>query len=668
MSVSGTGVYDITLKDTVADALSIVGGTTDMIVFCTDTDSITITPPLTVTGLITSNGGIKVGASGAGFDVIFYGDTATADFFWDQNGDANGSLTLGVDATGNDFRVYGDTTGNYLHWDQSADDLLLVGTATQFGVAGTTASTDSTTGSIHTAGGLGVAGAAYIAGVVEVGANAAGTDFTVYGDVASYKTWWDANGDTNGAWYFGADTKGVLVSLYGDTTGCGVFWNPSTDTNGTFSFGATGGSKGVDVVMYGHTNGSYLKWDRSADALLVVASSITFSGATTGITMPGDVDYTPLIIGTKASSATGGFNVAGSGDDSGGVQIYADDGGADATGEVLTPLRVRYLLSVNQSGGVSHTALFSQLVSNGTRTYTTGAVRAAYIFLQLGATTLATSGELLGINQATTLVGNVVVGTGCTFAGIDINIATGSYTIDSGGTNAALLVRSSGTGLWRNGLEIATSGATTGIKIGTCVTGISMTGAYSTAAFAVSTTLAAYDDHVISSVSTCAATSGEQVANEFTHTMTGAGALGFAAKVLLDVNERAGSYVTALYGFIDLAGGSVSGLGSAVCAEMLMGAAMNATGTYGVLEIELGIPASWTAVQSLSLIYAQVYGGDATALGLFNHSAYVLNLVGLGAAAASHIFHTVADPTATHGLRILIDGVGYDIMLKATGN
>jgi len=298
MSVSGTGVYDITLKDTVNDALSIVGGSTDMMVFDTDTDAILIVPPLTVTGVITSNGGITVGASGAGFDVTFYGDEATADFFWDQNGDTYGALTLGADTKGVDFKAFGTTTGNYLIWDRSADDLLLVGTASQLGVAGTTASTSSTTGSIHTAGGLGVAGAAFIAGVVEVGADAAGTDFTVYGDVTTYKAWWDANGDTNGAWYFGADTKGVLVSLYGDTTGCGVFWNPSTDTSGTFAFGASGGAKGVDVAFYGHTNGSYLLWDRSVDDLLVVGSGIVLSGTSVdGITIGGTITDEAIQIG-----------------------------------------------------------------------------------------------------------------------------------------------------------------------------------------------------------------------------------------------------------------------------------------------------------------------------------------------------------------------------------
>jgi len=50
MSVSTTGVYDITLRDSVADALSIVRGTTDMMVFDTSSPLITITPAVTITG------------------------------------------------------------------------------------------------------------------------------------------------------------------------------------------------------------------------------------------------------------------------------------------------------------------------------------------------------------------------------------------------------------------------------------------------------------------------------------------------------------------------------------------------------------------------------------------------------------------------------------------
>jgi len=61
MSVSTTGVYDITLNDAQADALSIVRGSTDMMVFDTNTPLITITPATTITGLLTANGSVAVG-------------------------------------------------------------------------------------------------------------------------------------------------------------------------------------------------------------------------------------------------------------------------------------------------------------------------------------------------------------------------------------------------------------------------------------------------------------------------------------------------------------------------------------------------------------------------------------------------------------------------------
>jgi len=113
-------------------------------------------------------GGIIVGVSGAGHDVTFYGDTAGCNFLWDQDGDTNGLLSIGSSggSKGCDFLAYGATNGNYLHWDQSGDDLLLVGTATQLAIAGTTASTTTTSGSLRTAGGLGVVGAAFFGGLV----------------------------------------------------------------------------------------------------------------------------------------------------------------------------------------------------------------------------------------------------------------------------------------------------------------------------------------------------------------------------------------------------------------------------------------------------------------------------------------------------------------------
>ena len=145
-----------------------------------------------------------------------------------------------------------------------------------------------------------------------IGANAAGLDFTLYGAVTAYKAWWDANGDTNGAFYFGADTKGVQVSLYGDVTGCGVFWDPTTDTNGTLTIGGSGGAKGNDVIAYGATNGKYVKWDQSANNLLIYgnnagAGSLTASVLTvyaTGTAGQQDVGIAAYIDATAIGQST----------------------------------------------------------------------------------------------------------------------------------------------------------------------------------------------------------------------------------------------------------------------------------------------------------------------------------------------------------------------------
>lgn len=60
MTTNGSGVYDLTLKDAVADALSITRAGTDIIVFDTSTPKVTITPVTTITGALTLSGGLIV--------------------------------------------------------------------------------------------------------------------------------------------------------------------------------------------------------------------------------------------------------------------------------------------------------------------------------------------------------------------------------------------------------------------------------------------------------------------------------------------------------------------------------------------------------------------------------------------------------------------------------
>jgi hypothetical protein len=98
-----------------------------------------------------------------GYDVKFFGDTASAYMLWDTSADdlvlagaagidlagdidvdgtanldavdidgavqIDNTVTVGVDGTGYDVKFFGDTSGAYMLWDQSTDDLVLAGAA-----------------------------------------------------------------------------------------------------------------------------------------------------------------------------------------------------------------------------------------------------------------------------------------------------------------------------------------------------------------------------------------------------------------------------------------------------------------------------------------------------------------------------------------------------------
>ena len=182
-----TGTLAVTSTSTFTGAVSIdsTTATTSGITGSLHTDGgVGIAGALYVGTTTTFAGNVSGGVSGTGVDVTLYGDQVGSDFLWDMNGATNtGLLQLGTSAKGVDFIVYGTTAATYLHWDHSADDLLLVGAAAQLSVAGTTASTTSTTGSLRTAGGLGVALDAFIGG--NLGLNTSASDIIIIADTAA---------------------------------------------------------------------------------------------------------------------------------------------------------------------------------------------------------------------------------------------------------------------------------------------------------------------------------------------------------------------------------------------------------------------------------------------------------------------------------------------------
>ncbi len=199
--------------DTGAYIRASASGTLDLVA-----TTIAITGDVTVSGSLTTGsqtislnqdlqGTLTVGVNDTGYDVKFYGATASKYWLWDEDADSvilagafaqtgnmaitgtfsvsststltgaialdgaatcSSTLTVGVSDTGYDVKFYGATAANYMHWDESGDDLLLVGTATQFAVAGTTNAVSATTGSIRTAGGIGIVQDLWVGGLSEL--------------------------------------------------------------------------------------------------------------------------------------------------------------------------------------------------------------------------------------------------------------------------------------------------------------------------------------------------------------------------------------------------------------------------------------------------------------------------------------------------------------------
>ena len=261
--------------------------------------------------------------------------------------------------------------------------------------------------------------------------------------------------------------QGGTVTLAGSAQYYGI--NAATTLAGTMTVVAGTEFAGIDINLGGV--GPVTVTTTGIAAGLVIRHKGQGAYWPIGIYLPGGTQaYTPIRVGTKANDAGSGVKLVATGaDDSAGVQIYGEDGGsAAAAGEVISPLRSRYLLtSATEAGGYTETGLFAQLVSTGAKAWSAGVFEAAYIFNQAGTITLTGTAQNFGLNVATTLAGAMSVGATAEFAGIDINIS-GDYavTVTTTGTCAGLVIRDKGgTAVWPLGIYIDPS-CTKGLLIG----------------------------------------------------------------------------------------------------------------------------------------------------------------------------------------------------------
>jgi len=149
----------------------------------------------------------------------------------------------------------------------------------------------------------------------------------------------------------------------------------------------------------------------------------------------------------------------------------------------------------------------------------------------------------------------------------------------------------------------------------------------------------------------------------FYTTMSGAGQVGGRYRFFMTTNVALGGWANALKAEVTFgASGSVTGLGSALLAEMTLSAGTT-SGTYAPVEIELNLGSGAAIGTKTSLAYMSVNGADKAT---FDTSGYIFSINGL-TAATGKVFQANTAAAATHALRIDIGGVDYFIMLTNTG-
>lgn len=132
-------------------------------------------------------------------------------------------------------------------------------------------------------------------------------------------------------------------------------------------------------------------------------------------------------------------------------------------------------------------------------------------------------------------------------------------------------------------------------------------------------------------------------------------------------NVALGGYYNASKSYMDLdATGSVTGLMSAHCMELVTPTTPTVGGHYTVGEFELHCGASTTIGPNYSMAWFQI-GGDPTVATDMNLKGFLFELTGF-AVGNGNIFSNGTPSTFTHALRINVDDEDYFIPLAATYN
>ena len=217
----------------------------------------------TTTGTFHTDGGVGIAKKlYVGTDLDVNGTTNLDIVDIDGATQIDNTLTVGENGTGYDVKFFGDTASAYMLWDENVDDLILSGVAA-LSIDATTDSSSTTTGSFHTDGGVGIAKKLYV-----------GTDLDVNGTTNLDIVDIDGTVQLDATFSVGVNATGYDVKFFGDTSGSYWLWDEdadgvvqvgSTQLTGALTIGVD--DTGHDVKFFGATAGAFMEWDENVDEL-----------------------------------------------------------------------------------------------------------------------------------------------------------------------------------------------------------------------------------------------------------------------------------------------------------------------------------------------------------------------------------------------------------------
>ena len=348
-SITGDGDTNTSITFSGSDVITITAGGDTQVTF--NNGSI----------LPTTDNDIDLGSGSYEFKDAYFDGTVTTDGLTvssttnlDGAIQVDNTITVGVDDTGYDVKFFGDTASAYMLWDTSADDLVLAG------AAGIDLAGDIDVDGTANLDAVDIDGAVQVDNTITVGADDQGYDIKFFGDTASAYMLWDTSADDlvlAGA--AGIDLAGD-IDVDGTANLDAVDIDGAVQVDNTITVGED--DTGYDVKFFGDTASAYMLWDTSADDLVLAgAAGIDLAGS---IDVDGtanldntDIDGTLAVDGTTISlDATTSLNIDNSNTSNGVTIATATSGVPISIGHSTSETTINDNLTVTGDFTVSGTS------------------------------------------------------------------------------------------------------------------------------------------------------------------------------------------------------------------------------------------------------------------------------------------------------------------------